>query len=206
MALWGRAQVHSVRRPPLPGSRPSTISSLRRTTCCPTPTSTSSDARSVHNITHIDVPRESDGPDRYERAADTLQAWIDDVGARGRRRSDVHDLPDALHRRHRHATGTSSVCSAGSRWSTRAPAGCCPTSASRRRRRPTGSTSHVRRGANLSPVWGLSLASGLTELLAEPAEPIASVTVDGVEHIVERVTDPRADRGHRRAASRRTTS
>ena len=46
-------------------------------------------------------------------------------------------------------------------------------------------------GANLSPVWGLSLASGLTELLAEPAEPIASVTVDGVEHIVERVTDPR---------------
>ena len=40
-------------------------------------------------------------------------------------------------------------------------------------------------------MWGLSLASGLTELLAEPAEPIASVTVDGVEHIVERVTDPR---------------
>ena len=27
-------------------------------------------------------------------------------------------------------------------------------------------------------------------MLAEPAEPIASVTVDGVEHIVERVTDP----------------
>ncbi|MGE5210510.1 MAG: DUF1015 family protein, partial [Acidobacteriota bacterium] len=44
--------------------------------------------------------------------------------------------------------------------------------------------------ANLSPVWGLSLASGLTDLLAEPGEPIASVTVDGVEHVVERVAAP----------------
>jgi len=43
--------------------------------------------------------------------------------------------------------------------------------------------------ANLSPVWGLSLASGLTDLLLEPAEPVGSVTVDGVEHSVERVTD-----------------
>ena len=65
--------------------------------------------------------------------------------------------------------------------------------------------------ANLSPVWGLSLATGLTELLAAPAEPIASVTVDGVEHIVERVTDPvRIDaiaarhRVRRRADRRRT--
>jgi uncharacterized protein (DUF1015 family) len=38
-------------------------------------------------------------------------------------------------------------------------------------------------------VWGLSLASGLTDLLLEPAEPVGSVTVDGVEHSVERVTD-----------------
>ena len=44
--------------------------------------------------------------------------------------------------------------------------------------------------ANLSPVWGLSLASGLTALLAEPGEPMASVTVDGVDHVVERVSDP----------------
>ena len=44
--------------------------------------------------------------------------------------------------------------------------------------------------ANLSPVWGLSLAPGLTELLAEPAEPVGAVTVDGVTHTVERVTDP----------------
>ncbi len=44
--------------------------------------------------------------------------------------------------------------------------------------------------ANLSAVWGLSLAHGLTELLREPAEPVGALTVDGVEHSVERVTDP----------------
>ena len=46
------------------------------------------------------------------------------------------------------------------------------------------------REANLSPVWGLSLAGGLTAVLAAPGEPVGSVTVDGVEHSVERVTDP----------------
>jgi uncharacterized protein (DUF1015 family) len=44
--------------------------------------------------------------------------------------------------------------------------------------------------ANMSPIWGLSLAGGLSDLLAEPGELLSSVTVEGVEHIVERVSDP----------------
>jgi len=44
--------------------------------------------------------------------------------------------------------------------------------------------------ANTSPVWGLSLASGLTEALREPGEMARSVTVDGVTHTVERISDP----------------
>jgi uncharacterized protein (DUF1015 family) len=44
--------------------------------------------------------------------------------------------------------------------------------------------------ANLSPIWGLSLAGGLTAALTAPGELVGSVTVDGVEHSVERVTDP----------------
>ena len=44
--------------------------------------------------------------------------------------------------------------------------------------------------ANLSPVWGLSLARGLTALLAEPAEPVAEVVQDGVTHTLERIVDP----------------
>ena len=54
--------------------------------------------------------------------------------------------------------------------------------------------------ANMSPIWGLSLAAGLTELLAEPGEAIASVTVEGVEHVVERVSRSRSR--HRRSPPR----
>ena len=39
-------------------------------------------------------------------------------------------------------------------------------------------------------MWGLSLAAGLTDAAREPGEPVGAVTVDGVEHVVERVTDP----------------
>ncbi|MDO5502492.1 MAG: DUF1015 domain-containing protein, partial [Actinomycetia bacterium] len=45
-------------------------------------------------------------------------------------------------------------------------------------------------GANLSPIWGLSLGSGLTELLADSGEPVGSAKEDGIEHCLERVTDP----------------
>ena len=44
--------------------------------------------------------------------------------------------------------------------------------------------------ANLSPVWGLSLAHGLSNLLAEPGELVGTVIDDlGVIHSVERVVD-----------------
>ncbi len=43
---------------------------------------------------------------------------------------------------------------------------------------------------NLSPVWGLSLAEGLTELLAEPGGLVGRVVDEGVEHLVVRVSDP----------------
>ena len=45
--------------------------------------------------------------------------------------------------------------------------------------------------ANLSPVWGLSLADGLTNALAESGEEVGRFTDEsGVTHIVERVIDP----------------
>jgi uncharacterized protein (DUF1015 family) len=45
--------------------------------------------------------------------------------------------------------------------------------------------------ANLSPVWGLSLAPGLSEILKTPAEVVGSYIDDqGVSHTVERVSDP----------------
>jgi uncharacterized protein (DUF1015 family) len=44
--------------------------------------------------------------------------------------------------------------------------------------------------ANLSPVWCVSAYAGLSALLDQPGEAVGAVVVDGVEHIVERVTDP----------------
>ena len=76
-----------------------------------------------------------------------------------RRRRLVHDLPDALHRRHR-PDATWSACSGASRWSTTAPAGCSPTSARPRRRRPTASTSRVRRGPTSPGVGAVAGATG----------------------------------------------
>ncbi|MEO7372062.1 MAG: DUF1015 family protein, partial [Ilumatobacteraceae bacterium] len=44
---------------------------------------------------------------------------------------------------------------------------------------------------NLSPVWGLSLTAGLTDLLQQPGESVGQCTDEnGVLHRVERVTDP----------------
>lgn len=44
--------------------------------------------------------------------------------------------------------------------------------------------------ANLSPVWGLSPAAGLTELLECDERPIADFEADGVVHTVWRISDP----------------
>lgn len=147
--------------------------------------------RSRFNITHVDVPREADGPGRYERAGETLRQWID-AGVMA-----FDDEPTfSLYRlsftdaagTDRNIVGVLGGLEVG-------PYGECGV-LPHERITPKASTDRLdltrATRANMSPVWGLSLATGLTELLIEPAELIASVTVDGVEHTVERVTD--ADR------------
>jgi uncharacterized protein (DUF1015 family) len=144
-------------------------------------------ARSEHNIVHIDVP--TGGPDRYVRAAALLRRWTDDgvlvadaepsytlyrmgfTDATGARR----DLVGVL--------GALEVVDEGA-------GGVLP----HERTTPKASTDRLdltrATGANLSPVWGLSLAGGLSDLLAERGELVGEVEVDGVVHRVERVTDP----------------
>jgi uncharacterized protein (DUF1015 family) len=144
-------------------------------------------ARHDHNIVRVDVPRERDGADRYEAAADRLRTWLaegvlvrDDepsftlyrmsfTDATGRDREIVGVL------------GALEVVDDGA-------GHVLP----HERVTPKASTDRLdltrATQANLSPIWGLSLASDLTRLLAEPGEPVGSVTVDGVTHTVERVT------------------
>ena len=144
-------------------------------------------ARDEHNIVHVDVPR--GGPERYETAAALLRAWLDD-GTLAR-----DDAPTfTLYRmRFTDAAGTRRDLVGvlgGLEVVDEGAGGVLP----HERTTPKASTDRLdltrATDANLSPVWGLSLASGLTALLAAPGEPVGAVTVDGVEHVVERVTDP----------------
>ncbi|WP_241432164.1 DUF1015 family protein [Ilumatobacter nonamiensis] len=146
-------------------------------------------ARSPQNITHVDVPRESDGPGRYERAGEQLRQWID---------AGVMDFDEAptftLYRlRFTDASGADRSIVGVLGGLEVGPYGECGV-LPHERITPKASTDRLdltrATRANMSPIWGLSLADGLTALLTEPGEPIASVTVDGVEHSVERVSDP----------------
>lgn len=145
--------------------------------------------RSPWNITHVDVPRESAGPERYAAAAATLDSWIDGGVM------VYDDTPSfTIYRmRFTDASGTARDIAGvlgGLEVVDEGAGGVLP----HERVTPKASTDRLdltrATKANLSPVWGLSLAAGLTALLAEPGEPVASVTVDGVDHIVERVSDP----------------
>jgi uncharacterized protein (DUF1015 family) len=145
------------------------------------------EARSRHNVVRIDVPR--GGEDRYDLAAKTMHGWLDEgilvvdrlpsftiyrmrfTDSAGERR-DIAGVLGALEVVDREAGGV-------------LPHERTTAEASTDRLDLTRATA-----ANLSPVWGLSLSSGLTELLAEPGEAVGAVTEAGVEHVVERITDP----------------
>ena len=146
-------------------------------------------ARDPRNIVHIDVPRGD--AERYSTAGTLLRTWLADGVL-------VHDDSPTftLYRmRFTDATGVRRDLVGvlgGLEVVDEGAGGVLP----HERTTPKASTDRLdltrATNANLSPVWGLSLATGLTDLLVDPAEPLGAVTVDGVEHVVERVAD--ADR------------
>ncbi|MFM2183914.1 MAG: hypothetical protein RJB61_2208 [Actinomycetota bacterium] len=141
------------------------------------------------NIVHVDVPREADGPTRYDDAAQRLEAWVAEgtmvadatpsftlyrmsfTDSQGRSRNTVGVL------------GALEVVDEGA-------GGVLP----HERTTPKAKTDRLdltrATRANLSPVWGLSLAKGLTSLLAAPATEMGSCRDEqGVLHTVERIDD-----------------
>jgi uncharacterized protein (DUF1015 family) len=145
--------------------------------------------RDPANITHVDVPLESEGADRYRKAASTLRRWMND-GVLAADRTPTFTL---YRLRFVDATGASRHIVGvlgGLEVVDEGAGGVLP----HERVTPKASTDRLdltrATRCNMSPIWGLSLASGLTELLSAPAEHIASVTVEAVEHRVERVTEP----------------
>ena len=144
-------------------------------------------ALSEHNIVHVDVPR--GGEDRYDVAGALLHEWL--AGA-----TLVVDAEPSLtiyRRRFTDATGQPRELSGVVGALEVVDEGSGGVLA-HERTTPKASTDRLEltraTEANLSPVWCLSAYPGLSDLLATPGEPVGQVTVDGVEHVVERVTDP----------------
>ncbi len=147
-------------------------------------------ARNSRNIVTIDVPRDSDGPKRYETAAERLRMWIAD-GTLVRDATPTFTLyrmrftdETGADRETVGVLGALEVVDEGA-------SGVLP----HERTTPKAKTDRLdltrATNTNLSPIWGLSLTAGLTDLLSEPGEPVGSLRdYEGVVHTVERVTDP----------------
>ena len=135
-----------------------------------------------HNIVHVDYPVERDGASRYGVCADTLRQWLaagivatDDTATFSLYRMAFTDESGAR-RQTVGVIGALEVVDDGA-------GGVLP----HERTTPKAKTDRLdltrATACNLSPVWGLSLTAGLSELLTEPAEVVAHVVdPDGVEH------------------------
>ncbi len=149
--------------------------------------------RSAENITYVDVPRGTE--DRYERAAATLARWCE----RGVLVADPEPGLTIYRLRFTDDTGRDRDIAGVLGGLEVLDPGAASTSGATRvlpheRTTPKASTDRLdltrATGTNLSPVWGLSMAGGLTALLREPGELVGRVTEQGVTHVVERVTNP----------------
>ena len=143
-----------------------------------------------HNIVAIDVPLDRDGAGRYELAARRLESWIADGVLR---RDPTPSL--TLYRmeftdeagRDRQTVGVIG----GLEVVDEGASGVLP----HERTTPKARTDRLdltrATRCNLSPVWGLSMTVGLTDLLLEPGEPMGHTTDEhGVVHRVERIDAP----------------
>ena len=140
------------------------------------------------NIVHVDLPAGS-LDDRYRDAARRLDRWRDD----GVMVDDDAPTLTIYRLRFRDATGAAREIAGvlgGLEVVDEGAGGVLP----HERVTPKATSDRLEltraTSANLSPIWGLSLSTGLADLLRDAAEPIGVVEVDGVEHRVERVVDP----------------
>ena len=143
--------------------------------------------RSKHNITWIDVPRGDST--RYKVAAYLLHEWLE----QGVLVRDSQPSFTIYRMQLVDATGTARTISGvlgGLEVVDEGAGGVLPHERTTKKASTDRLDLTKATAANLSPVWGLSLADGLTAALADPGEPIGQVVAEGVTHRVERVTEP----------------
>ena len=146
-------------------------------------------ARDPHNAVRIDLPDEADGEARYDIAHQQLDAWLADGTL------VVDERPSfTLYRMaatgedgvERHTTGVIGALELS-------PPGSDILPHEHTTKKAKSDRLDLLRScrANLSAIWGLSLAKGLTDLLPVDEPPLADlVDEDGVRHTVWRTDDP----------------
>ena len=147
-------------------------------------------ALNPHNIVRLDYPIESDGEGRYEKCAHTLSEWADQ-GVLATDPQPSFSLYRMTFTDEAGTTRTTVGVIGALEVVDEGAGGVLP----HERTTPKAKTDRLdltrATQTNLSPVWGLSLSRGLTELLRDEAEIVATcIDEDGVFHQVERVTDP----------------
>jgi uncharacterized protein (DUF1015 family) len=150
-------------------------------------------ARDPHNAVLIDLPAEADGPGRYDQARERFERWQADgvlvadeqpTFTAYRMTSTDEDGVE------RHTTGVIGALELS-------PPGTDILPHEHTTPKAKSDRLDLLRAcrANLSAIWGLSLAKGLTELLPVDTEPWADLTdEDGVRHTLWRIDDPAACR------------
>lgn len=143
-----------------------------------------------NNIVAIDYPIEADGPGRYEAAARTLTEWVTS-GVLVRDAEPTFSIYRMTFTDEAGRTRTTIGVIGALEVVDEGAGGVLP----HERTTPKAKTDRLdltrATQTNLSPVWGLSLRSGLTQALQEPAEIVAECTdEEGVHHVLERVSDP----------------
>jgi uncharacterized protein (DUF1015 family) len=146
--------------------------------------------RDPHNVVHIDLPRDEPGRERYTAAGCRLDEWLaervlvqDDEAAFYVYRMGYHDAAG----RPRQTSGVIGALELS------VPGEGDVLPHERTMSKPKDDRLNLMRScqANLSPIWVLSLAEGLSAVCELPGPPDARCTDDvGVHHRLWRITQP----------------
>jgi uncharacterized protein (DUF1015 family) len=148
--------------------------------------------RDPHNVVVVDVPDEAEGAGRYEAAGATFRQWLADGVL-------VTDRDPAYYRYAMtftdEAGASRTIAGVLGALAVTDPDAPGNDVLPHEQTTPKASTDRLdltrATRANLSPIWGLSLAGTLAERTREPGQRLVTVTDgDGVIHQLDRIDDP----------------
>lgn len=146
-------------------------------------------ARSEHNAARLEVPEEEDGRDRYEVAASLWQRWQDEGVLQADEEPSFYVYRMGFHDDQGRPRQTTGVL--GALELSPPGQGVLPHEHTTAKDKTDRLALLRACRANLSPIWVLSPASGLSGLLEPPGPPVSRATDDqGVHHRLWRTSQP----------------